>query len=306
MEGQNPHFYDFLSPENIICGIDTKRHIEAISDLCRRLTDNSPELDFKALLDAVTERENIMPTVVAPGLAVPHARIPDIDKLHVAMGTSREGIDFKMPGMPSVNIVILIITPKDNPQIYLQVLAALGKDFQNRELVEKVAFLETPGDVLDFFIKSEFALPDFIAAGDIMTRNPITLLETDNLEKAIQCFATRGVLDIPILDHEEDIRGVISMEDLLSLCLPEHLLWMNDLSPIMNFQPFAEQLRDDHETKIADFMRNDYVEVEFDTPAIQLAKIFLVNNVRQILVTRGGRLVGVANLQGFMAKIFWA
>ena len=84
------------------------------------------------------------------------------------------------------------------------------------------------------------------------------------------------------------------------------LLWMEDLSPIENFEPFAELLRKDSETKVADFMHDKYVSVPPDMPAIQLAKIFLMKQVRQIQVVEGRRFLGSVNLDSFNSQIFWA
>jgi len=81
---------------------------------------------------------------------------------------------------------------------------------------------------------------------------------------------------------------------------------MDDLSPIQHFQPFAETLKNDTETKIADFMQEQFISVDKSVPAIQLAKIFLMNNIRQIIVTSEGKLAGVVNINGFITKLFWA
>jgi CBS domain-containing protein len=113
-------------------------------------------------------------------------------------------------------------------------------------------------------------------------------------------------MDIPIVDSEGDLRGTIAIEDLLRQSLPQHLLWMEDLSPIANFEPFAELLRKDEETKVADFMHDKYVSIHPETPAIQLAKMFLMNNVRQIQVVDGKKFIGVVNLHSFNAQVFWA
>jgi CBS domain-containing protein len=53
-------------------------------------------------------------------------------------------------------------------------------------------------------------------------------------------------------------------------------------------------------------MREDLVTVSAATPAVQLAKIFLRQGVRQIQVLDGRHLVGVVNLTGFSTKLFWA
>jgi len=58
--------------------------------------------------------------------------------------------------------------------------------------------------------------------------------------------------------------------------------------------------------KLADFMREEYVKVSPDVPAIQLAKMFLMEKTRQILVMEGRHLTGVVNLHSFISKLFWA
>jgi CBS domain-containing protein len=139
-----------------------------------------------------------------------------------------------------------------------------------------------------------------------MNRNPVTLDEGDTLAHAIQAFCSNRVMDIPIVDEDGDLRGVIAIEDLLGQSLPQHLLWMEDLSPIENFEPFAELLRKDSETKVADFMHDTFVAIPPEMPAIQLAKIFLMQKVRQVQVIDGQKFLGVVNLDSFSSQIFWA
>jgi mannitol/fructose-specific phosphotransferase system IIA component (Ntr-type) len=299
-----PHFYQYLAEGNIICGLHAENGFEAISELTRNLTKNTAGLDFDEIVEAVNAREKIIPTVVAPGLAVPHARMDNIDRLIVALGTSIKGVDFQAKGAQPVNVVILILTPKDDPGLHLQVLAALAKDFKNPETVRKLAAMEAPADVLKFF--SEVKLPDYLRAKDVMNSSPVTLQESDTLHTVIETFATQNVYDIPVIDEDNDLRGRVSVENILKLSLPEHILWMNDLTPIQKFQPFAEMIRDENETKLADFMTEEIVSVDEDIPAIQLAKIFAMENARQIIVTREGKLAGVVNIKGFITKLFWA
>jgi CBS domain-containing protein len=229
----------------------------------------------------------------------------DVDKLLVALGTSAEGIDFNCPGMPPVRVAIMILTPKDDPGLHLQVLAALAGDFQEPEAINEIVVLKTPTDVMKHFNSANVQIPDYLKAKDVMDPLPVTLLESDTLHTAIETFAKTDVQDIPLLDNEGDLRGVVSLEDILKFSLPDHILWMDDLTPIYRFQPFAEMLQDDQETKLADFMRENMVVVDQDIPAIQLAKIFLMDRQRQIIVTSGGKLAGVVNLKSFISKLFW-
>jgi nitrogen PTS system EIIA component len=304
-ELNNPHFYRFLAESNIVCGIKAETSHELIEKLSARLCKTTPGLNKKNIVKAVIARENIVPTVIAPGLAVPHARMADVDRMLVALGTSTEGIDFKSPGMPPVKVAVLILTPKDDPGLHLQVLSALAKDFADPENIERVAALEDAAAVLDYFTTGELKLPSFVRARDLMTRKPVTLQESDTLHKVIETFAITKVKTIPVLDNEDDLRGIVSLEDILKFSLPEHLLWMNDLSSIYRFQPFADMLKSDEETKLADFMSEDMITVDIDIPAVQLAKLFIMHKVDQILVIDKGKLAGVVNMKDFVLKLFW-
>jgi nitrogen PTS system EIIA component len=305
-EINDPHFFHFLAEGNIICGLTAETRDGAIHELAERLITNTAGLDLNNVVNAVIAREEIASTVVSPGLAIPHARMTNVKQLLVALGTSRKGVDFKSEGMPLSNVVILILTPKDDPGLHLQVLAALAKDFKDPETVKKISVFESPVDILRFFSKTNVEIPKYLMAKHVMNSAPMTLLESDPISTAIDAFATKKVLDIPVIDHEGDIRGVIAIEDILRHSLPEHLLWMDDLSPILRFQPFAETLKTEKETKIADFMKEEFISVDETVPAIQIAKIFLMNNVRQVIVTSDGKLAGVVNINGFITKLFWA
>ena len=81
---------------------------------------------------------------------------------------------------------------------------------------------------------------------------------------------------------------------------------MQDLSPILHFQPFADVLRRDRETRVADFLREEYVAVAPNLPAIQVARLFLMHKVRQIVVADGRRFVGVIDVEDFVTQLFWS
>lgn len=301
----NHHLYHFLAEGNIICGLKALDSAGAIGELTERLCRNNAGLEKEVVIGEVTAREKIVPTVIAPGLAVPHARLPGLERLLVALGTSEQGIDFNIDGMPPVKVIVLVLTPKDDPGLHLQVLSALATDFSMPDAINKVAEQKTPAEVLKYFHSNDVVLPEYLTARDVMKTLPVTMQESDTLQKVIEVFATSRVDEIPVLDPEGDIRGVVSLEDILRFSLPDHILWMEDLTSIYRFQPFAEMLRDDEETKLADFMREDFVKVPENIPAIQLAKIFLVNKCRQIMVADGNRLAGVVNLKDFVSKMFW-
>ena len=299
------HFVDFLAKGNIICNAKEPDCASVIESLAERLCVNTAGLDKQEVLNAVMAREKLFPTIMASGLAVPHARMANVGTLLVAMAILPNGIFFNLPDKPTVKVVVMLLTPKNDPGLHLQVLSALAKDFQDPGTIDKVSTIQTPAEVLTFFKQASIDISDYIKAKDVMDKNPLTLLESDTLSKAIETFSINQVQTVPVIDVDGDLRGTLSLRDILKFSLPEHILWMDDLSTIYRFEPFAEMLKADKESKLADFMNDRFVSVDENIPAIQLAKIFLMEGNQQIIVVRNGKLAGVVKLKDFVAKLFW-
>ncbi|MBP5183135.1 MAG: PTS sugar transporter subunit IIA [Lentisphaeria bacterium] len=308
MDQQDTHFYNFLAKENIIADSGAGSVREVIAELVALLAKNNAGLDAEKITEEVLLREKRMSTAIGSGLAVPHARTGQVDRLLVAMATSRKGIDFLATGTAAglAHVVILVLTPAAEPGLHLQVLSALANDFREPKVVQELAALDSAEAVLGYFTRAKVELPQFLLARDVMSPVPSTLLENSTLREAIKLFATENADEIPVVDDCGEIRGVVSLADLLKFSLPEHLLWMDDLSFIYRFQPFSEVLSTAGETKVADFMREEYISVEEDIPAVQLAKLFLVHKAQKLFVVKDERtLTGVVELQDFCAKLFW-
>ena len=152
------------------------------------------------------------------------------------------------------------------------------------------------------------ALPDYVAAGDIMRTDFARLRDTDSLYSAIDLFCREGVNELPVVDADGDLVGMVSEEELIRLCLPEYITWMEDLSPILNFEPFAEILRREAHMPVMEIMvfADRYATVDEATPAIQVAKVMMRRDVRQVLVVRDKKLMGIISIQDFIQKVLRA
>ena len=299
-------FHNLLAEGNILCNTKSVTPESVILELCRLIQRNIPGYDAETVFKEVMLREKIMPTVVAKGLAIPHARVSSSDNLIIAMATSREGIVFEN-GKDPVHAVIVMLTPPDDPGLHLQVLAGLAKDFaSNPKLVTDLANAQHPGEVIGCFTKNETAIPEFLRACDVMERGTVTLRENHTLKEAIEAFATSKINEFPVLDDEQELRGILSLKDLLKYGLPEHILWLDDLSSVYRFQPFSEVLQTADETKVADIMQEEFVSVREDIPAVQLAKLFLTKDIQKLMViNEQGKFAGVVDLRNFASRLFW-
>jgi len=293
----------FFNKEDILILDEAMERDQAISKLLEHLSKAENVPNIEQHLKAVIERENTDCTVVGDGIALPHARLTDIDRPYIGVATSRQGIDFAEDNDP-VQLMMLILIPSSQPGLYLQLLRALGSVLSDKQAASRLSEMETSLEIMRFFERDGLTLPDYVCAADIMRKTLITLRENDSLQSAVDCFINKDLDEIPVVDKDGDIVGVVSATSLLHVCLPEYLTWMNDLSPIINFEPFTNVLRNEQNTWLADILVEDFPSVQVDEPAISVAATLLKRQAAKCYVLDGKKLKGAISLPNFLNKIF--
>jgi nitrogen PTS system EIIA component len=304
IEKDQIQFSSLFSPAEVICQTQEKDRDKVLRDLLMLLADRHGIGDIEEAYQAVLARENDLPTIVAPGMAMPHARLDAIHDLVVGVATSRQGIvyDPERPDSP-VKLLVLTLAPKAAPGAYLQAISSLARICQDPSTPDVVASLSTAEQVWAFFDKGGMVLPDHVRVGDVMDPVQVKLEEHDTLKRAIDLFVRHRVNELPVVNQDGDLIGVVSTQKLLRVCLPDYILWMDDLTPILNFEPFAEILRKESKTWLAEIMTTDYATVEEDQPAVQVAKEITRQHANRAYVVHGKKLLGVASLETFLSKI---
>lgn len=96
---------------------------ELVEILCRegRLDSLEPE----KLTKAIIQRENEASTGMGKGVALPHIKVDGIDEPVAAVGRSSKGIDFRSLDKQPVYTILLLISPKENPDKHLQAMEIL-------------------------------------------------------------------------------------------------------------------------------------------------------------------------------------
>jgi mannitol/fructose-specific phosphotransferase system IIA component (Ntr-type) len=89
------------------------------------------------------------------GLAVPHAKTPAVDRLYVAFGLSREGIDFESADGDPSNIFFIMVSAKDKTGPHIQALAGISRLLKHEEVRKGIAACRDEKEFLSFMIEAE-------------------------------------------------------------------------------------------------------------------------------------------------------
>ncbi|NLW49781.1 MAG: PTS sugar transporter subunit IIA [Candidatus Brocadiaceae bacterium] len=100
-------------------------------------------------LEAVLDRERLGSTAIGKGVAVPHARVDNLDRIVVAFGHSEDGIEFRALDGAPVHEVFLVLAPSGAAAEYLALMQQITRLVQDDDFRRFVGVAKSGQEVLD-------------------------------------------------------------------------------------------------------------------------------------------------------------
>ncbi|MDZ4183482.1 MAG: cation:proton antiporter [Desulfuromonadales bacterium] len=135
-------FTKFTSGRTFINRLKARSRVEAVAELAA-VAASACGLEASEISDGAMLREQLMPTGIGNGIAVPHARMRGVTEPVIAIGLSAAGIDFDSSDGRPAHVILLIITPAHDDGIQLEILADIAKVFRDKEIHNKIAGVES-------------------------------------------------------------------------------------------------------------------------------------------------------------------
>jgi PTS system nitrogen regulatory IIA component len=128
---------EFLSPEAVAPAWRVQGKKQALHELsahAARLTG----LDERAVFDALLQRERLGSTGIGDGIAIPHGKLPRLDRLFGFVARLDRPIDFEaLDGQP-VDLLFLLLAPEGAGADHLKALARIARVLRSPGLVERL------------------------------------------------------------------------------------------------------------------------------------------------------------------------
>jgi Kef-type K+ transport system membrane component KefB/mannitol/fructose-specific phosphotransferase system IIA component len=133
---QPAQFRRYLSGKTFLPGLAI-RDRKAVIDALAAAAEPIANIHGGFLAERVWGREQTMSTALPGGLAVPHARVPGLERPVVAVGLIPAGVDWDAGDGKPTRLVILVLTPVDADEMQLELLADIAATFQQPEAVSR-------------------------------------------------------------------------------------------------------------------------------------------------------------------------
>jgi mannitol/fructose-specific phosphotransferase system IIA component len=153
----------------------------------------------------VEDREKVVSSWVAPGIAIPHARLPNLRDFIVSIGVSREGIQYESVDGQPVYLLVLILGDADRADRHIQLLAEVARTFRSESTRQAVRAAESAQEIYRI-IENPQILAGKIEPGAKAGINEIFLSHALDLAGEVQAEA--------ILVHVDALHDLNCLESL--------------------------------------------------------------------------------------------
>ena len=86
------------------------------------------------LYAAITEKEETLPSAAGRGIAYPHFISMEIKELVCVLGISKEGLEFNAPDGQLCHLILLTLSPKEDPCEHRKFITRFRIMFENPEV----------------------------------------------------------------------------------------------------------------------------------------------------------------------------
>jgi PTS system nitrogen regulatory IIA component len=132
---------------------------DVMTELINVLIKSGLPIDGSKAIDVLQQRERLGSTGIGDGVAIPHAKVPDLQELVVAFGRSREGIAFDAIDGKPVQLFFMLLAPENSTGQHLKALARISKMLKTPKFRKKLIDAKTKNDLFKVIVEQDEPRP---------------------------------------------------------------------------------------------------------------------------------------------------
>ena len=129
---------EILKKESVIANLAGKNKLEVIKEMTECLKQSSIIKDDQALFETLMEREKLGSTGIGENVAIPHGKLPSLDRVYGVFAKLENPVDFEAIDNQEIDLVFLLIAPEKAGADHLQALSRISRMFRDFEMCKKL------------------------------------------------------------------------------------------------------------------------------------------------------------------------
>ena len=128
---------DLITPAAVIANLRATSKKQALQDMAKRAAELTG-LHERAVFDVLLERERLGTTGVGNGIAIPHGKLPSLNRLYGLFARLERPINFDSIDEQPVDLIFLLLAPESAGADHLKALARVSRLLRDKAVCEKL------------------------------------------------------------------------------------------------------------------------------------------------------------------------
>ena len=128
---------DLIKPEAVIGALPAKTKKQALQELADRASALTG-VPARSIFDTLVQRERLGTTGFGRGIAIPHGKLPDLDRVIAIFARLETPIDFEAQDREPVDLIFLLLAPEHAGADHLKALARISRVLRDPLATEKL------------------------------------------------------------------------------------------------------------------------------------------------------------------------
>ncbi len=137
---------DLLSPKDVLVDVRTSNKRQLLQEFAARAA-NSLGLRVDQVAPYLIKREELGSTGIGRGVAIPHARLPDLQRPYGLLARLRHPIEFEAIDAQAVDIVFVLLLPAAVESGQLEALALAARVLRPPENLVRLRNAKNPSEL---------------------------------------------------------------------------------------------------------------------------------------------------------------
>lgn len=146
---------EILSTGHIVLDVEAGNKEELIKRLVNELREEVDSALLLKIKQAVLEREEVMSTGVGKGVAIPHAKIKDLEPNFAVFARLKHPMDFGSVDDAPVSLVFLLVGGCAKSSYHIKLLSKISRLMNHDNFRHQLMMADSGGEVIELFREEE-------------------------------------------------------------------------------------------------------------------------------------------------------
>jgi PTS system nitrogen regulatory IIA component len=144
------HLSLYLQVEDVVLDLQASNKLQVFNAIGQHFAEVHA-FPAEMVVAALWRREQLGSTAVGDGVAIPHARVKELGRIHAAYLRLLPALEFDAPDDKRVSDVLVLLVPSPAEQIHLDILAQAASLFLRHEFRKALRRCATPAEIKAVF-----------------------------------------------------------------------------------------------------------------------------------------------------------